>query len=228
MEWTALAAIEGGYRVSVTVFRPRDRRPFVLDAQIWHEDGKSGPGVSADVLRSVKLAEILRTSELEVARNIEWGDVDGLAVFRVPGVTPEGRWEGGAPHSSPPRRRKRPTVVSLGEVAAIYSEAFAAGRPTGREVDERLHLNSPTYARQLIRRARLARLLPPTTERQATGPVNDVHPDLIPKSSPSQSDGWPTTFRSSDEIPSRIARSSSSKRGAGRNTPARKRREDKA
>lgn len=215
MEWTVTAALDLGdvpaldrrkvsgprqarYFVEIQAFRPRNERAKALSITVWNEESKLGPGVSADEVRSIRIAELLRSSENMLALPIEWGHIDDLRVFRIPGITPRGSWEGGAPAAAPRRQRRRPSIFDLDEVVRVYSDAFQAGRPTGEAVAKYFKPNlSPAHARQLIRRARAKGLLPAAEGRRPAAVSRDV-PAPNP-SGPHKRTGSKTTTRSRKE-----------------------------
>jgi hypothetical protein len=122
-----------------------------------------GPAIRAAVLRELPLARLVREGVLLVSRpaeedpkrRINWPDVE----------TALGERENLAATHRQRARKGAVTDELLQDVARIYREALAGGRPTA-EVAERLDYSRASAGR-LVMRARRRGLLPATEPRRA-------------------------------------------------------------
>ncbi|MFI5938043.1 hypothetical protein [Actinoplanes sp. NPDC051494] len=135
---------EGPYQLTLRWSR-RDGRPHVAGVHLDPLDDKSPP-VTTTVMRDLKLAGIM----LE----------DRESLDRIPQAK-------AAPEEIVAGMRPA-TVKRLRRAAAIYQEAWRAGRPPTKEVGEKMNA-SPAAAANLVRRARAAGMLPRTDSGVSQG-----------------------------------------------------------
>lgn len=134
---------DGPWRLTL-FWERRNARPEPVGIQLvlgeWEHGKSSMLTLTTSTLREVRVAEIVAEER------------ERLAHMPVPRPTPDVVVAGMRPAT---RRR-------LERVAEVYQEAWRAGEPPTKEVARRLNVTAPA-AGNLVRRAREAGFLPPTS-----------------------------------------------------------------
>jgi hypothetical protein len=158
----------GEWYVTVNVI---DGKPECVEFnwKVTPEEAKLGRVISAEALRRLPLGRLMEEATLMVARPVgeiprqlrQWNDMDEARAVQAEAVKQYRR----AKRS--PRRHVDVTDELLEDVALVYRENVAKGRPTAA-VAEQLNY-SRSRAGSLVMQARRRGFLPPTEQRKARG-----------------------------------------------------------